>query len=85
MHIWESLGTSIFVLLNLNVQGFGTNFRKIRTNLKNIKQKGKQAEQKAADEIKKQFLSDPELNKILKITQKKVKSGEVEYVKSKNS
>jgi len=58
---------------------------RINEDLKNIKQKGKQAEQKAADEIKKQFLSDPELNKILKITQKKVKSGEVEYVKSKNS
>tara|TARA_E500000178_G_scaffold292349_1_gene296619 strand:+ start:201 stop:1256 length:1056 start_codon:yes stop_codon:yes gene_type:complete len=43
----------------------------------------KQAEQKAANEIKKMFLKDKQLNKIIQVTKQKVDKGEIEYKPSK--
>jgi hypothetical protein len=43
----------------------------------------KQAEQNAANEIKKLFLKDKQLNKIIQVTKQKVDKGEIEYKPSK--
>ena len=43
----------------------------------------KQAEQNAANEIKKMFLKDKQLNKIIQVTKQKVDKGEIEYKPSK--